>query len=94
MEYRYDSTSQVACTCTPVKSQGNSLYEMDMPYVLELWRRVKGPLRAILFQPAEFEPIFGGKSRLRAHAQRDTSGLGINTVFVTSFGGKSGWHTR
>ena len=29
-----------------------------------------------------------------AHAQLDTSGLGLNTVFVASFGGKSGWHTR
>ena len=35
-----------------------------------------------MFQPAEFETIFGGKSRWRAHAHSDTSGLGLNTEFV------------
>ena len=51
-------------------------------------------LATVMFQPAEFETIFGGKSRWRAHAHSDTSGLGLNTEFVASFGGKSGWHTR
>ena len=40
----------------------------------------------------EFEQIFWRE--VKAHAQPDTSGLGLNTEFVTSFGGKSGWHTR
>ena len=35
---------------------------------------------------------YGGSAG--AHAHPDTSGLGINTEFVPSFGGMSGWHTR
>ena len=32
--------------------------------------------------------------RRDAHAQQDTSGLGLNTEFIASFGGKSGWLVR
>ena len=46
---------------------------------------VSEPLARLSVSPPEVK---------KAHAQPDTSGLGLNTEFVPSFGGKSGWHTR
>ena len=43
----------------------------------------------------KFEIILAGsRGQVHAHAQQDTSGLGLNKEFAPSFGGKSGWHTR